>query len=212
MSASGDEAVNPADGNSAWPGSICVYCGSSSGDRAEYASAARELGALFAARHIRLVFGGGSVGLMGVLADAVLEAGGKVTGVIPHRLRTAELAHEGVTEMIAVDSMHARKQRMVELADAFIALPGGIGTMDELFETWTWLQLGKHAKPVGLLNVGNYYDSLIAFLRQMAEHGFIRPAHLASLQIDRNAESLVERLGAFRPTVSGARPGAGLSP
>jgi uncharacterized protein (TIGR00730 family) len=209
MSESADEA---ASGNGAWPASVCVYCGSSSGDREEYASAARALGALLARRRIRLVFGGGSVGLMGVVADAVLEGGGEVTGVIPHRLRTAELAHDGVTEMIAVDSMHARKQRMVELSDAFIALPGGIGTMDELFETWTWLQLGIHDKPVGLLNVGNYYDPLIAFLRQMADRGFIRPAHLDSLQIERDAARLVERLGAFRPSASSARPGAGLSP
>ncbi|KPK32291.1 MAG: hypothetical protein AMJ66_06770, partial [Betaproteobacteria bacterium SG8_40] len=203
MSESADEA---ASGNGAWPASVCVYCGSSSGDREEYASAARALGALLARRRIRLVFGGGSVGLMGVVADAVLEGGGEVTGVIPHRLRTAELAHDGVTEMIAVDSMHARKQRMVELSDAFIALPGGIGTMDELFETWTWLQLGIHDKPVGLLNVGNYYDPLIAFLRQMADRGFIRPAHLDSLQIERDAARLVERLGAFRPSASSARP------
>ncbi len=212
MSASGDEAVNAVNSNGAWPASVCVYCGSSSGGRQEYADAARALGALLARRRIRLVFGGGSVGLMGIVADAVLDGGGEVTGVIPHRLRTAELAHEGVTEMIAVDSMHARKQRMVELADAFIAMPGGIGTMDELFETWTWLQLGIHSKPVGLLNVADYYDPLIAFLRQMSDHGFIRPAHLDSLQVDRDAERLLERLGASRPTVGGGRSGAGLSP
>ena len=148
--------TDPADSNSAEAGSlgsVCVYCGSSSGDLPGYAAAASELGALLAQREIRLVFGGGSVGLMGVLADAVLAAEGKVTGVIPHGLRTRELAHEGVTDMIAVESMHARKQHMVDLADAFVALPGGIGTLDELFETWTWLQLGIHNKPVGLLNV-----------------------------------------------------------
>lgn len=181
------------------PGSVCVYCGSSKGHRAEYVEAARELGTLLAERRIRLVFGGGSVGLMGVLADAVLEGGGGVTGVIPHGLRTAELAHERVTEMIAVDSMHARKQRMVELADAFIALPGGIGTMDELFETWTWLQLGIHAKPVGLLNVGGYYDPLITFLRQMTEHGFLRTEHLESLLVDVDAMRLIERCARFEP-------------
>ena len=164
-----------------WPASVCVYCGSSTGDRPDYAAAARELGTLFAMRKIRLVFGGGSVGLMGVLADAVLAAGGRVTGVIPNGLRTRELAHEGVTEMIAVDSMHARKQRMVDLADAFIALPGGIGTMDELFETWTWLQLGIHAKPVGLLNVAGYYDPLLAFLRQMSDRQFMSERHLDCL-------------------------------
>ena len=135
-----------------WPASICVYCGSSTGDRVDYADSARRLGTLLARRGIGLVFGGGSVGLMGVLADAVLAAGGKVTGVIPQGLRTEELAHEGVSEMITVDSMHARKQRMVELSDAFIAMPGGIGTLDELFETFTWLQLGIHSKPVGEWN------------------------------------------------------------
>jgi len=212
MSTPLDSSDKAGTGKRTWPASVCVYCGSSSGDRAEYAEAARKLGALLARRGIRLVFGGGSVGLMGVLADAVLKGGGEVIGVIPHRLRTAELAHEGVTEMIAVDSMHARKQRMVELADAFIALPGGIGTMDELFETWTWLQLGIHAKPVGLLNVASYYDSLIEFLRQMADRGFIRASHLDWLQVDRDAERLLERFVAFRTAVSGEGPGTGLSP
>ncbi len=180
------------------PASVCVYCGSSKGDLSDYATAARELGTLLAKRNIRLVFGGGSVGLMGVLADAVLEAGGKVTGVIPNGLRTRELAHEGVTEMIAVDSMHARKQRMVDLADAFIALPGGIGTLDELFETWTWLQLGIHAKPVGLLNVAGYYDPLLAFLRQMSDRQFMSEKHLACLSIETDADRLLEQLNSFR--------------
>jgi len=177
--------------------SVCVYCGSATGNRSEYAQAARELGALLGNRQIRLVFGGGSVGLMGVLADAVLDAGGKVTGVIPSGLRTAELAHETLTEMIVVDTMHARKQRMVELADAFIALPGGIGTMDELFETWTWLQLGIHAKPVGLLNVVGYFDPLINFLGQMCDHGFLHKAHFESLIIDSDAQELLARLCTF---------------
>ncbi len=193
--------TDPAESNAAetsWPGSVCVYCGSSSGDLSEYATAARELGTLLARSQIRLVFGGGSVGLMGVLADAVLEAGGKVTGVIAHRLRTAELAHEGVTEMIAVDSMHARKQRMVELSDAFIALPGGIGTLDELFETWTWLQLGIHRKPVGLLNVAGYYDPLLAFLREMSDRQFLRDKHLECLSVETAADRLLDRLDRFR--------------
>lgn len=181
-----------------WPASVCVYCGSSSGDLSDYATAARELGTLLAKRSIRLVFGGGSVGLMGVLADAVLEAGGKVTGVIPNGLRTRELAHEGITEMIAVDSMHARKQRMVDLADAFIALPGGIGTLDELFETWTWLQLGIHAKPVGLLNAAGYYDPLLAFLQQMSDRQFMSEKHLACLSIETDADRLLEQLNSFR--------------
>ena len=182
-----------------WPARVCVYCGSSAGNRPEFAEAARQFGTLLAARGSRLVFGGGSVGLMGILADAVLEAGGQVTGVIPHGLRTRELAHEGVSEMIVVDSMHARKQRMVGLADAFIALPGGIGTMDELFETWTWLQLGIHAKAVGLLNVAGYYDALLLFLKQMSHRGFLRPEHLESLLVDTDAERLIERCAQFAP-------------
>lgn len=207
--------TDPAESNPAetsWPGSVCVYCGSSKGDRWEYAAAARELGALFAKRNICLVFGGGSVGLMGVLADAVLEAGGKVTGVIPNGLRTRELAHEGVTEMIAVDSMHARKQRMVDLADAFIALPGGIGTLDELFETWTWLQLGIHGKPVGVLNVAGYYDQLLGFLRHMAQQGFVSRAHLECLIVDTDANRLLSRLGSFRKSDSGRWVGTGTAP
>lgn len=188
---------NTSPGNT-WPGSICVYCGSSTGDRSDYADAARQLGTLFAQRAIRLVFGGGSVGLMGVLADAVLAAGGKVTGVIPHGLRTEELAHEGVSEMIAVDSMHARKQRMVELSDAFIAMPGGIGTLDELFETFTWLQLGIHDKPVGLLNVAGYYDPLLTFLRQMSDRKFLSEKHLDCLAVETGADRLLEQLNNFR--------------
>jgi uncharacterized protein (TIGR00730 family) len=181
-----------------WPNSVCVYCGSSTGDRNDYSDAARELGTLLARRGIGLVFGGGSVGLMGVLADAALATGGKVTGVIPHGLRTEELAHEGVSEMITVDSMHARKQRMVELSDAFIAMPGGIGTLDELFETFTWLQLGIHSKPVGLLNVAGYYDPLLAFLRQMSDRQFLSEKHLACLAVDPDAEQLLAQLGTFR--------------
>jgi uncharacterized protein (TIGR00730 family) len=186
-----------------WPGRICVYCGSSTGDRNDFTDAARDLGTLFSKREIELVFGGGSVGLMGVLADAVLATGGKVTGVIPRGLRTEELAHEGVTEMLVVESMHARKQRMVELSDAFIAMPGGIGTLDELFETFTWLQLGIHAKPVGLLNVAGYYDQLLAFLHEMSDRQFLSARHLDCLAVDSDAESLLAQLDAFN------KPGEG---
>jgi uncharacterized protein (TIGR00730 family) len=203
MSMAEDKSVKAANGTSLWPTSVCVYCGSSSGDRAAFTDAARDLGTLFAARGIRLVFGGGSVGLMGVLADAVLAAGGIVTGVIPRGLRTAELAHEGVTEMIEVDSMHARKQCMVELADAFIAMPGGIGTLDELFETWTWLQLGIHDKPVGLLNVAGYYDPLLAFLQKMSEQQFLSEKHLRCLLVETAAHRLIDRLNRFRTTGDG---------
>lgn len=145
-----------------------------------------------------MIYGGGSVGLMGVAADAALAAGGKVIGVIPHGLRTKELAHKGVTEMIAVESMHERKQRMVDLADAFIALPGGIGTMDELFEAWTWLQLGIHSKPIGLLNVAGYFDPLLAFLERMRSERFLRTPHLDSLLIDAGIDGLLGRLERFQ--------------
>lgn len=184
-------------------GSVCVYCGSGIGTQAAYAAAAKGLGEMLAAKGMTLVFGGGSVGLMGVIANAALQAGGHVVGVIPHGLRSEELAHEGVSEMIAVDSMHKRKQRMVELADAFIALPGGIGTMDELFETWTWLQLGIHNKPIGLMNVDGYYDPLIDFLRQMSARGFLGQVHLDCLLVDDNVERLVDRLRAFHPPAAG---------
>jgi uncharacterized protein (TIGR00730 family) len=144
-----------------------------------------------------MVYGGGGVGLMGEAADAALAAGGQVIGVIPHGLRTRELAHQGVTEMIAVESMHERKQRMVDLADAFIALPGGIGTMDELFETWTWLQLGIHSKPIGMLNVAGYFDPLFAFLERMRAERFVRALHLDSLLVDGSIDRLLLRLERF---------------
>ncbi|NIO41725.1 MAG: TIGR00730 family Rossman fold protein, partial [Burkholderiales bacterium] len=202
--------VNVVDGS--LPASVCVYCGSSTGSLPQYAEAAQVLGALLARHRIRLVFGGGSVGLMGVLADAVLEGGGQVTGVIPHQLRTAELAHEGISEMIAVDSMHARKQRMVELAEAFIALPGGIGTLDELFETWTWLQLGIHHKPVGVLNVAGYYDQLLLFLERMSVHKFLARDHLDCLVVETEAQRLLTSLGHFRNTIAGREAKAGAAP
>ncbi|HUF20345.1 MAG TPA: TIGR00730 family Rossman fold protein [Burkholderiales bacterium] len=180
-------------------GTVCIYCGSGTGSDPAYAAAATETGALLAQRGIALVFGGGSVGLMGVAANAALAAGGKVIGVIPRGLRAEELAHEGVSEMFVVDSMHARKQKMVDLADAFIALPGGIGTLDELFETWTWLQLGIHAKPIGLLNVAGYYDPLIDFLQRMSGEGFLKRIHLDCLLVDNDLARLLQRLAAFSP-------------
>ena len=181
---------------------VCIYCGSATGNDPAYPAAARETGALLAERDVTLVFGGGSVGLMGVAASAALAAGGKVIGVIPRGLRSEELAHEGVSEMIVVDSMHARKQKMVDLADAFIALPGGIGTLDELFETWTWLQLGIHAKPIGLLNVAGYYDPLIDFLQRMSRQGFLKPDHLKCLLVDNDLARLLDRLERFSPPTS----------
>jgi uncharacterized protein (TIGR00730 family) len=178
---------------------VAVYCGSRAGGLPEFGQAARNAGRVLARRRITLVFGGGSVGLMGVLADAALAAGGEAIGVIPNGLRSSELAHPGVTSLITVDSMHERKQRMVDLADAFVALPGGIGTMDELFETWTWLQLGIHSKPVGLLNVAGYYDPLLHFLHRMRDEHFLDTAHLETLLVDDDFGRLLDRLAVFQP-------------
>ncbi len=177
---------------------ICVYCGSSSGIAPIHRQIAAEVGALLAARGIGLVYGGGNVGLMGAVADGALRAGGEVTGVIPSALMERELGHAGVTKLHVVASMHERKQLMADLSDGFIALPGGIGTLEELFETLTWLQLGFHSKPVGLLNVAGFYDHLLGFLRHATASGFMREAHLASLLIETNAESLLAAMSNFR--------------
>ncbi|MEQ1858826.1 MAG: TIGR00730 family Rossman fold protein [Chthoniobacteraceae bacterium] len=178
---------------------VCVYAGSSPGARPEFAAAARELGTLLAARRIGVVYGGGNVGLMGALADAALAAGGEVIGVIPHALAAKELGHGGVTQLHAVETMHERKARMAAESDAFIALPGGIGTLEELFESLTWLQLGLHAKPVGLLNIAGYYDHLLAFLETMEAERFIRPEHRAMLLVENDPARLLTRLLAFTP-------------
>lgn len=146
-------------------------------------------------RGIDLVYGGGRVGLMGVLADAVLGAGGSVTGVLPRALAVKEVAHEGLTELIVTESMHARKREMAERADAFIALPGGIGTLEELFEAWTWTQLGVHRKPCGLLNVAGYFDGLIGFLDHSVTEEYLRSEHREMLLVDTDAGKLIERLG-----------------
>jgi uncharacterized protein (TIGR00730 family) len=178
---------------------ICVYCGSSPGDRPVYAEQARELGRRLAARGLGLVYGGGHVGLMGTIADATLAAGGEVIGIIPQRLVDAELAHRGLTSLEIVDSMHARKARMAELSDAFIALPGGFGTLDELFEILTWAQLGLHGKPCGLVEVENYFAPLVAWADGAVAAGFVRPAHRDLLMIDTDQERLLERLAAHEP-------------
>lgn len=156
---------------------ICVYCGSSEGVRPEYVEAARGLGGFLARRKIGLVFGGGRVGLMGAVAEGALAAGGEVIGIIPEKLRSRELAHLGLTELYVVDSMHARKTMMANLSDAFIAMPGGWGTLEETFEVTTWAQLNYHLKPVGLLNVRGYYDRLLAFVEHAVAEGFIRDVH-----------------------------------
>jgi len=171
-----------------------VFCGSASGDDPRYADAARSLGRELARRDIGLVYGGGRVGLMGQLADAALVAGGKVYGVIPQKLRDLEVGHSGLTELFVVDSMHARKMLMAQLADAFIALPGGFGTLEELFEAVTWCQLGYHQKPVGLLDVAGYYAPLLNFLDQASASGFIRPVYRPLLQSADNLDALLEQL------------------
>ncbi|RMF64632.1 MAG: TIGR00730 family Rossman fold protein [Calditrichaeota bacterium] len=178
---------------------ICVYAGSSSGTREEFASVARELGALLAKTGIGVVYGGARVGLMGELAQAALSAGGEVIGVIPRFLVEKEVAHQGLTELRVVSSMHERKRLMAELADGFVALPGGLGTLEEIFEMMTWSQLGLHRKPCGLLNAHGYYDSLIRMLEQMVEHGFVRRKHRELVLVDRNAAALLDKMRAFRP-------------
>ena len=173
---------------------ICVFCGSSVGNKPEYAEAAITLGGLLAKKKIGLVYGGGNVGLMGVIADAVLDAGGEVIGVIPHSLAQREIEHQGLTQLHVVDSMHTRKAMMAELADAFIAMPGGVGTFEEFFEAVTWTQLGLHRKPCGLLNVAGFYTPLAAFIDQAVSEGFIKPVHRASIVVDDNAERLLDTL------------------
>ena len=181
---------------------ICVFCGSQVGTQAAYAAAAVHLGTLLAQRGIGLVYGGGKVGLMGVIADAALSAGGEVIGVIPERLMNRELGHGGVSELRVVGSMHERKALMSELSDAFIALPGGYGTFEEFFEVVTWTQLGIQSKPCGLLNVNGYYDTLLALLDNATSEGFVRPQHRGLVLIETDAARLLERIEAFRaPTV-----------
>ncbi|MBL9154561.1 MAG: TIGR00730 family Rossman fold protein [Verrucomicrobiales bacterium] len=174
---------------------LCVFCGSRQGQSPAFAEAAIHTGRLLAIRGIRLVYGGGSVGLMGILADACLEAGGHVTGVITRHLMDREVGHSGCTELILVDTMLERKTRMAELSDAFLSLPGGIGTLDELFEMLTWSQLHLHRKPNALLNVEGYYDPLLAFLRESVHgRGFADQAHVDALLVGDELESLVEAL------------------
>lgn len=182
---------------------ICVFCGANTGARPEYASAARELAALLARHHLGLVYGGGNIGLMGVIADAMLDAGGEVIGVIPSSLVAREVAHRGVTELRVVQTMHERKALMNELSDAFIALPGGFGTFDEFFEILTWSQLGIHDKPSGMLNVAGYYDPLLVMLDHAVTEKLLRPEHRNLVIADTDAERLLQRLAAFTPVTVG---------
>ncbi|MBL8139239.1 MAG: TIGR00730 family Rossman fold protein [Acidobacteria bacterium] len=173
---------------------ICVFCASAPGLRPSYAEGARALaGAIVAGGH-SLVYGGGNVGLMGVVADAVLAAGGEVVGVIPHTLMAREIGHTGVTRLHVVDSMHERKALMADLSDAFVALPGGVGTFEELFEAITWTQLGLHRKPCGLLNVDGFYDGLLRFLDHAWAEGFIKPETRAIVSAGTDARELLQRL------------------
>jgi uncharacterized protein (TIGR00730 family) len=173
---------------------VCVYCGSSPGVDSAYADATRELATTLAERGLRVVYGGASVGLMGLLADTALDAGGEVTGVIPQQLVDREIAHPRLTELRVVASMHERKALMAELSDAFVALPGGIGTLEELIEMYTWQHLGLHDKPLGLVNTNGYYDGLAAFLDHAMLEGFLVPTRRAALHVEEDAPTLLEAM------------------
>jgi uncharacterized protein (TIGR00730 family) len=179
---------------------VCVFCGSSSGANPVYLDAARELGTLLAERALGLVYGGGNLGLMGALADAALADGGEVIGVIPESLVLCELAHRGCTKLRVVSSMHERKAIMADLADAFIALPGGFGTLDEFCEVLTWAQLGFHRKPCGLLNVAGFWDPFLAQLKHAVTEGFVRNAHLELISVETQPARLLLRLKEMKPT------------
>jgi uncharacterized protein (TIGR00730 family) len=174
--------------------SVTVFCGSSLGRRQAYRAAAAEFGRRLAEARLELVYGGGNVGLMAALADAALEAGGRVTGVMPRHLVDREIAHQGLTSLIVVENMHERKARMAALGDAFVALPGGPGTMEEFFEAWVWRQLGLHSKPVGLLDAEGYYESLAGFLDHVVAEGFMGRAYLRMLVVEPEPRRLIERL------------------
>ncbi len=184
---------------------ICVFCGARVGHRPEYRELAAKLGGLLAEKGIGLVYGGGNVGLMGVLADAALAGGGSVIGVIPRTMLEWEVGHEGLTRLEIVDSMHARKARMAALADAFIALPGGLGTFEELFEILTWAQLGFHAKPIGLLDTCNYYAPLVQMLERGVEEGFMKPENRQLLLSADNAPALLRAMAQYHMPVVAQR-------
>lgn len=185
---------------------LCVFCGSSSGRDPIHLRHAKALGELLAARGLGLVYGGAHVGLMGALADAVLAAGGEVIGVIPEGLVEREIAHPGLSELIVTPNMHARKAAMAARADAFLALPGGLGTLEELFEVWTWAELGLHAKPCGLLDQTGYYAALLAFLQNAVDEGFMRPAQLSRLIVGSDPEQLLDSLIATARAAGDRKP------
>lgn len=179
--------------------SVAVFCGSNSGFREEYAKAAKKLAASLAERKIRLIYGGGNVGLMGVIADAVMRAGGEVIGVIPDSLDQKEVGHRGITSLRVVNSMHERKALMADLAEGFIAMPGGIGTFEEFFEILTWAQLGFHQKPCGLLNIADYYESLLKLCDHAVSEGFLSSTHRQLILEDSDSSHLLERMNNFKP-------------
>ncbi len=179
--------------------SITVFCGSNSGFRLEYAEAAKDLARLFVRENIRLIYGGGNVGLMRIIADEVMLKGGEVIGIIPDSLDKKEVAHRGITELRIVDSMHERKAQMAELADGFIAMPGGIGTFEEFFEILTWSQLGFHEKPCAVLNIAGYYNGLLALCDNAVNEGFLHPAHRQLILEDSNPETLLEKMRNLKP-------------
>jgi uncharacterized protein (TIGR00730 family) len=178
---------------------IAVYCGSSPGKNPVYKDAATELGKVLAARGITLVYGGGSVGLMGILARAVVEQGGNVIGVIPKAIAEMEVAYTDLQDLRIVDDMHSRKALMADLADAFIALPGGLGTVEELMEILTWSQLGFHQKPAGILNIAGFFDPMLEFLERLSEEEFIAPEHKSMLMVDNSPEGLLQRFSEYTP-------------
>lgn len=173
--------------------SICVYCGANPGNDPKYAEGARALGRALVAENLALVYGGGNVGLMGVIADEVMRMGGEVTGVIPTALVDREQGHTGLTRQFIVKDMHERKAMMAQLADGFIAMPGGLGTLEELFEMLTWSQLGIHSKPVGLLNMDGFYDGLVSFVSHASKEGFVRPQHAGLMIVEAQPEALLKR-------------------
>ena len=181
--------------------SLCVYCGSAVGNSAVYADAARALGRELVRRDIGLVYGGGNVGLMGAIADEVMANGGRATGVIPEALMKREVGHHGLTELHVVKDMHERKAMMAELADGFIAMPGGFGTLEELFEVTTWAQLGLHRKPIGLLNVEGFYDGLTGFASHLVDQGFVRPDHAGLLMHAPDAAGLLDQFERYVPNI-----------
>ncbi len=183
--------------------SVCVFCGSSFGNRPEYREAAKELGTLIARRGLRLVYGGAKVGLMGAVSDACMSSAGTVVGVMPRLLVEKEIAHQGLSELRVVESMHERKALMAELADAFIALPGGFGTFEEFFEIATWAQLGLQRKAYGLLNVAGYYDSLIAQADHSLAEGFLKPQHRAMLLSHKDVSGLLDLVCTYQPAALG---------